>query len=497
MNSMKTENQVEHQVEKQREASSESAYLYVVMPFYIVSDQEGGLFADSVPPDVSQDQLFGHASALGKEIKPFCSKDGGLPGDFSKYYGFMESHFGGADMSKGFSVFHLNASLLKPAEGFEKCKNLNAQFQKGARLGQSPIAVENFESPVLTLNSLSGIGYFSCGLKVVTQSDNSILEELGKTEFFRNIGWRRGQKGSKSQSLKHGFVFDLETEEVLTFHDLLNCYLGQFSKSIRFYQDRASVLYCATSVEDGSKENEVLCELAYEIIRIPDRNAVRFSQKLVEPSIHRVGRNVAFTALNEGALVIETVNDNKNKTIANKYFPAFFLALNQREVLLSTMQKIVQLEPDKLKSLDSGMFQKMENLRNALLILQLKQIFYSVSNVHEVELFFNQLQKVFAVEKMLLENEQSIREMYNLLEVKRNEEASRMEKEQAAAEEKRANIINTILGAIGCLGLFSFLKDVFPFYTDPAYEPWYRVISIVTPVVVMGYIVRLVFYSKE
>jgi hypothetical protein len=161
------------------------------------------------------------------------------------------------------------------------------------------------------------------------------------------------------------------------------------------------------------------------------------------------------------------------------------------------MQKIVQLEPDKLKSLDSGMFQKMENLRNALLILQLKQIFYSVSNVHEVELFFNQLQKVFAVEKMLLENEQSIREMYNLLEVKRNEEASRMEKEQAAAEEKRANIINTILGAIGCLGLFSFLKDVFPFYTDPAYEPWYRVISIVTPVVVMGYIVRLVFYSKE
>ena len=275
--------------------------------------------------------------------------------------------------------------------------------------------------------------------------------------------------------------------------------MNQFSDSIQFYQDRASVLYSATSVYEGSKADKEFCALSYEIIRVPDRNAARFSQDLLEPTIQRVARNVAFTALNEGALVIESVNqkNSKVKNVANKYFPAFFLALNQREVLLSTMQKIVQLEPDKLRTLDADMFRKMENMRNSLLILQLKQIFYSVSNVHEVELFFNQLQKVFAVEKMLLENEQSIREMYNLLEVKRNEEASRMEKEQAASEEKRANIINTILGAIGCLGLFSFLKDVLPFYSDPAYEPWYRAISIVTPVVVMGYIVRLVFYSKE
>jgi hypothetical protein len=116
---------------------------------------------------------------------------------------------------------------------------------------------------------------------------------------------------------------------------------------------------------------------------------------------------------------------------------------------------------------------------------------------------------------MLLENDQSIREMYNLLEVMRNTEILRREKEhalaeemrnaenlqkekeQAQVEEKRANIINTILGAIGCLGLFSFLKDVFPFYSDPAYEPWYRLLAILTPVVVMVYIVRLVFYSKE
>lgn len=493
------ENQAGHQMASQISEVDKIAYIYLAMPFYVVPEKEGGLFEEVAHPDLSQEELYNHSFLLGEKIKPFTSKTGGFPGDFSKYYDFMGSHFGDEEMNKDFNVFHLNGSSLKPAEGFEKFKNLNAQFQKGAMLGQSPIFIEKIESPILSINPLSGIGFFICGLECVSKSDNSILEELAQCEFFRNIGWRRNQTMGKNQVAKHQFVFDVEEELSLSLYDLLNCYLNQFSNSIQFYQDRASVLYSATSVYEGSKPDQEFCALSYEIIRVPDRNAVRFSQELREPTIQRVGGNVAFTALNEGALVIESVNqkNSKVKNVANKYFPAFFLALNQREVLLSTMQKIVQLESVKLRSLDVEMFRKMENMRNGLLIIQLKQIFYSVSNMHEVEVFFNQLQKVFAVEKMLLENDQSIREMYNLLEVKRTNEENILEKEQAASEEKRANIINTILGAIGCLGLFSFLKDVFPFYTDPAYEPWYRVISILTPVVVMGYIVRLVFYSKE
>ena len=547
------ENQEGQQEVSQVSELDKIAYIYLAMPFYVIPGKKGGLFEEVAHPDLSQEELYNYAFQLGEKIKPFTSKTGGFPGDFSKYYDFMNSHFGGEEMNKDFNVFHLNGSSLKPAQGFEKFKNLNAQFQKGAMLGQSPIFVEKIESPILSINPLSGIGFFICGLECVSKTENSILEELAQSEFFRNIGWRRNQTMGKNQVAKHKFVFDVEEELSLSLYDLLSCYLNEFSESIQFYQDRASVMYSATSVYEGSKPDVEFCALSYEIIRVPDRNAARFSQDLLEPTIQRVGRNVAFTALNEGALIVESVNQkNSNvKNVANKYFPAFFLALNQREVLLSTMQKIVQLESDKLRSLDAAMFRKMENMRNGLLILQLKQIFYSVSNVHEVEVFFNQLQKVFAVEKMLLENDQSIREMYNLLEVKRNAETLRLEKEhaaaeekrnaeilrkekeqaaaeekrnreilakekeqaaaeeirnreilakekeQAAVEEKRANIINTILGAIGCLGLFSFLKDVFPFYTDSAYHPWYRVISIVTPVVVMVYIVRLVFYSKK
>ena len=198
-------------------------------------------------------------------------------------------------------------------------------------------------------------------------------------------------------------------------------------------------------------------------------------------------------------MIIESVNQAVAlKSLANKYFPAFILTLNQRELLLKTMQSIAHLDTRELSGQNEAIFNKMENLRNRLLILQLKQIFYSVSNLHEVELFFNQLQKAFAVEKMLLENEQSVREMYNLLEVNRNNDNERIEKEKAELDERRSNIINTILGAIGCLGLFSFLKDLIPFYKDSAtYMGWYRALSILLPIVVMTYIVRLVFYSKR
>jgi len=88
--------------------------------------------------------------------------------------------------------------------------------------------------------------------------------------------------------------------------------------------------------------------------------------------------------------------------------------------------------------------------------------------------------------------------MHNLIEVNRNKQAEKIEREKTESIEKRSDIINTILGAIGCLGLFNFLKDLIPFYNDSeTYGEWYRLLSILLPVLVMAYIVRLVFYSKR
>lgn len=483
------EPQVIGNVNKLIDESEKQAYVYTVMPFHIIPSAKGSLFGDVKHQGYSQDQLFNYAKELEKRIKPLSYDNSTLPGDLTKYYDFMQHHYGSMEENKGLSVFQLNRDLLKPDVGFSQFNNANAQFKSGAMLGQSPIRIE-IEAFSFLVNSLAGIGFFVCSLQCYSTTDDSIVQELTRSEFFRNIGWRRNQVLKPNQLQKHAFVFNSESKSFMTFYDLLHCYFSCLTDLIHFYQDRPTVLYSTTSMSAGSKLDTELCEISYEVIRVPDRNAGRFMQLFTEPTIHRVGGNVVFSALNEGALVIESANKSGNcKNVANKYFPAFIFALNQREVLLSTMQKITTLDPDKLRKLDGDIFNKMENLRNGLLVLQLKQIFYTVSNLHEVELFFNQLQKVFAVEKMLIENDQCIREMYNLLEVKRNEEVAKFDKRNAAIEEKQSKIINIIASAIGCLGLFSILKDLWPFILDPQYAVFYKVISVSLPVFVMIWLV--------
>ena len=486
---------------KSSDSSDNEAYIYTVMPFHIIAKQPGDLF-DTVADHIHhQDQFAAQSDYLMKKLQALIDKgrSATLPGDHNKYYDFMRHHFGGITDNRDLSVFQLETSRLVPSQEYAAFKNMHAQFAAGAHLGKTALLMHGMDELTILVNSTAGIGFFIFGFECSSTSDNPIAEELAKADFFRNIGWRRNQKLSGGQIQKHSWIFDSDEKTGFTMYATLQCYLSDFSDCIRFYQDRPTVFYSFTSKRVGSKSNNELCELAYEIIRIPDRNAGRFEHALTEPQIHRVGRNVAFTALNEGALVIETINESSSvKVVANKYFPAFILALNQREILLGTMKNIVLLETQALNKAQDDFFNKMERLRNSLLILQLKQIFYSVSNLHEVELFFNQLQKSFAVEKMLMENEQCIREMYNLLEVKRNKELERIENENAEKDERRSNIINTILGAIGCLGLFSFLKDLIPFYNDvDTYGNLYRPISVLLPLLVMAYIVKLVFFSKK
>ena len=486
---------------KREPTSDNSAYIYMVMPFQIFKGEKGSLFDIVTDGVVSQYELLEHVEYISEKLRAYSDSQGNKShalGDFTKYYDFMRNHFGNNAEDRELVVYKLNTSKLNPAVGFDSFKNMQAQFSKAALLGQSTMQMNGMDEVRVYLNPAAAIGFFIFGFVCMTHEGN-IAYQLAKTEFFRNIGWRRNQDLGDTQIRKHQWNFDGERASGLTMYETLNCYFSDFSDCIRFYQDRPTVLYSIASTTIGSNPNEDLCELAYEIIRVPDKNAPRFETKLTEPSVQRIGRNVALTALNEGAIVIESVNKAVTlKQVANKYFPAFILALNQRELLLKTMQSIAHLDVRELSGQNEAIFNKMEILRNRLLILQLKQIFYSVSNLHEVELFFNQLQKAFAVEKMLMENEQCVREMYNLLEVRRNNDIKRIEKEKAERDERRSNIINTILGAIGCLGLFSFLKDLIPFYNDSVtYMGWYRALSILLPAFVMAYIVRLVFYSKR
>lgn len=98
--------------------------------------------------------------------------------------------------------------------------------------------------------------------------------------------------------------------------------------------------------------------------------------------------------MNEGAIVIDTSGANVDtNTLVNKYFPAFILALNQREVMIKTAKDVSQIAYKNLNAEDSITLKKLTELRKTLNLIQLKQVFYNISIYNETELFFTELQK--------------------------------------------------------------------------------------------------------
>ena len=470
--------------------------VHSVFPFHIIPETSGNLF-DPVNDSFYHSIDSIDINAIRNSIIDLQSNSNlNSIGDFSKYYDFISLHFGKADSIANLELYVIEPDALLPKNDQEGLKNLGAQIAETEYyLGFSEdIRLDKIEKCMILLNPVGKLGYiiFECALS--SNEGTDMLKLLSKTEYFRNIGWRQGQtvpKKSSNQYKKHALSFKNENERSfeLTMYDILNNYFHPFQNHIRFYQNRLTTLFTSVSYESGNKSDKILRDIFFDMLRVPDMNVSKFDHENSEPAIQKIGRNVICAALNEGAVVIESINDlHDKKSIARKYLPAFILAINQREILLKTMQRISHLNAEKLLSMDEVQLRIITQLKANLLVLQLKQIFYSVSNTHEVELFFNQLQIVFNIEIMLKENDQSIREIYNLLELKKSDEEKRnrelqefKEKELNEKEENRAKIVNTILGVIACLGLFSFLKDFLPFLRDSQYFLLYKSIAIVLP----------------
>ena len=491
-----------------------SIQVYNVFPFHIIPKTEGELF-DTIQSDIFNYGIKESILEIRKILKQlnFPGREKVSIGDFSKYYDFISSHFGQDNDSANFEIFSIDPNRLFPFSSDLGLKNLQLQLsEKDYYLGPSCVKLAKSDNGIISIdtfifiNSIAQLGYIVIGLELESTEQESILEGLSRIEFFRNIGWRKGQKPPKkgtNQYIKYAFsVKGVEENKFipeLSFFEIFTSYFSQLKDFIRFYHNRVITLYIADNILYDSKEEKELQNLFFDVIRVPDINVQRFSHLSSEPAIIKIGRNVICAALNEGAIAVETINEgHDNKSLVKKYIPAFLLAINQRELLLKTMQQVSTLNPEKLLSLENGQLEKVEFLKTSLLVLQLKQIFYSVSNTHEVEVFFTQLQRVFNIEIMLKENEQSISEIYKLLELKKSFEDKKIseardiiEKEKIEKEEMSAKIVNTILGVIACLGLFSFLKDLLPFLFDSQYFLIYKWFSIFLP---FGAGVWLVWY---
>jgi len=332
-----------------------------------------------------------------------------------------------------------NGSFLK----YYKIKNDFWPSEVKIKIKNHPIEIKL----VVITNEFAEMGYiifnfiFNNGLK---------LNESEIYKFFRFYSNKEIKKG------KHHLITLTENsedgsiqEKQLSIEDILSySYFKKIWPYIKFRHRRPVLLHLSNTKEIilGEKLNINL----YNIIRTKNTENEQFistDQNYVVTS----GSGVSMCILNEGAFVLDPLRKGAQELI-NNYFPAFIFALNQREVMIKITQYSSNLSITQLRESKNETIAVLRDIKEKIELFKFKQLFYSVSFIDEIVVFYKQLQNSMNIDILLTDNKECVEEV-----VKRLEEID---------QEKRDLWINATLSFIGCLGLFSFFKDLIPFATS-------------------------------
>jgi hypothetical protein len=271
-----------------------------------------------------------------------------------------------------------------------------------------------------------------------------------------------------------------ETQNI-ALYEIIRNYFNYIFRSANFIYDKPVMLHLFSQAGKDVLSNDELINTCFKVLRIPplvkgkeapnkpletkleDLHSVK--PKLAQ--LHYPDQSIVFCTMNEGAIVIDTSSNVDTNSLVNKYFPAFILALNQREVMIKTAKDVSQIPYKNLNAEDSITLKKLSELRKTLNLIQLKQVFYNISIYNETELFFTELQKKFSIDVLLNDNKGSIDAIHSLLEserISKEEEANKLLEE---AQKKRDNNLGLILSLVGLFGAASAVIDLYNFYHNP------------------------------
>jgi len=260
-----------------------------------------------------------------------------------------------------------------------------------------------------------------------------------------------------------------------------------------------------------NENTEKTFQFLYDVIRIP-RAYSNGIDRNIKPHNYLTGSKTMVAAINEGAAVIDHVVESTSDYL-NKYLPAFILALNQRQNMMFINKRIASIPQNKLFHLEnenSPLVREFAHLKKTIDITHLKQVFFSISFVDEIAFFYHKVQQAFQVEVLLQDNKDCVSEIYTLLETNRKElekkrlieeklqrdEEIKRQEEAARKQENRDKQLNIVLAALGCLGIFGFFKDFFPFWTDRTPDSllheWtygYKWLSVLLPLTLCFYFI--------
>jgi hypothetical protein len=209
-------------------------------------------------------------------------------------------------------------------------------------------------------------------------------------------------------------------------------------------------------------ERDDLLNKVYRMIRISGSENIKIRSssnlKFAFPDPYTVQ-----FVLNEGAFVIEGVEQSAD--LINKYYPSFLFALNQKYLFNYMQEKINELPLIKKDHLIKYNAKDLKVLQQTMINAEFCQIFTSLSNYNEIDMFFENLREKFKINELKLEYMASIEGISRITQIKEKEEDDqhrKIEEQKTDENNKRLNNILLILTIAqvwsGLVGIFEY-KD--------------------------------------
>jgi hypothetical protein len=335
--------------------------------------------------------------------------------DTGKYHDYISNYLGPINDVSFLETIIIDSTKIKAKLSNELALNRiinNADLS----IGDNEIIINgenilvNLLDPII-LNKVINLGYAVFRFTFLVDSKSTSIEERFNLEFIEKLSentffrYFRDKSNKYLINFSHGdlnYSFNLDEVNKLIFNSFYN--------KIEFYIKKP-VLFHFGSIPFGQIPDDQF----YKLLRIPPK--MEDEGLNIEDRSQIIEERIKYVNMDEGSIILDyTISKDGMKGIFNKYFPAFILALNQREIMMKVTRIISSLNSSDIERNRARISQKLGSIRKLIHILQLKQIFYNLSNYNEISVYYKKLQESFNLERLLLDNKESIESIHGLME---------------------------------------------------------------------------------
>ncbi len=233
------------------------------------------------------------------------------------------------------------------------------------------------------------------------------------------------------------------------FDELLKSFLPSSTQEPSFYKFKDDIKPYLLHLDDArnltsENDRDTWMKSIYHVLRIPGQERKPIFDEFNYSPIMADDSSL-FYCLNEGTYIMDGSHPKADKAMVNVYFPAFLMALNQKYLFDYFQYKISELSLYGDNHFDG---KELNRLKANLVKTEFRQVFFNVSNYHEISEFYHAVQSKFKIKELRDEYIASIEAINELVKLAENKAKEKEQKAYEEQKEKQENRLNTILLAL-------------------------------------------------